>query len=374
MSIVLKEVSSRADLRKFVRFPFSLYKNNKLWAPPFMRDELKTLDRKKNPAFDHCIAKYWLAYKDEKLAGRIACIINEKIVEKWKVRKARFGWIDFIKDFDVAEALLKKAENWAHDNGMDSLEGPMGFTDLDEEGMLVEGFEEQGTYPMIYNYPYYPEYLEQLGYKKQVDWLEFEVMVPHSIPEKITRINNLILKRSKFRLLEAKRSKDYKPYIASFWDIIDETYKDLFGVVPLTDKQKKFYTDQYFGFIIPDYSKFIVNEKNEVIAVGIAFPSFTEALRKAKGRLFPFGIFYMLHAVKHAKKLDFYLIGVKKAYRNSGVISVMMNEININAIKNGIVSCETAGELEDNKAVQDMWRHYEYRQHKRRRCFIKTLL
>ncbi len=373
MGVELKEVTTRKELKKFVKFPFVLYRNNQYWAPPFIKDELKNLDPAINPAFDHCEAKYWLAYKDGRIVGRIAGIINNKIIEKWKVKKARFSWIDFIDDYEVSKALIETVEGWAKKRGMDFLEGPMGFTDLDEEGMLIEGFEEQGTYPMIYNYSYYPVHLEKLGFKKEVDWLEFEVKVPSTIPEKVVRVNNLILKRSGLRILDAKRSKDYKPYIDEFWKIIDEAYEGLFGTVPLTDAQKKFYTDQYFGFIVPDYSKFIIDEKNRLVAVGVAFPSFTEALRKARGRLFPFGIFYMLHAIKHPKKLDFYLIGIKREYKGRGVISIMMNEININAIRNGIVSCETSGELEDNKAVQDMWRHYEHRQHKRRRCFIKTL-
>ncbi len=373
MAVELKVVETRKDLKKFVKFPFELYKNNKYWAPPFIRDELKTLDPEINPAFEHSRAKYWLAYKDGKIAGRIACIINDKVIEKWNIKKARFSWIDFIDDTEVSGALLQAAEKWAKENGMESIEGPMGFTDLDEEGMLIEGFDEQGTYPMIYNYPYYPVHLEKYGYGKEVDWLEFEIKVPDSIPEKVQRVNDLIMKRSGFRLLEAKKARDYKPYIPEFWNTIDEAYENLFGTVPLTEKQKKFYTDQYFGFIIPDYSKFILNSKGEVVAVGIAFPSFTEALRKANGRLFPFGIFHMLYAMKHPKKLDFYLIGVKKGYKGSGAISIMMSEINKNAIRDGIESCETSGELEDNKAVQDMWRHYKHRQHKRRRCFIKTL-
>ncbi len=373
MSIEIKEVLTKDDLKKFVKFPFKLYKDNQYWAPPFLKDEIKTLSSDINPAFEYCKSKYWLAYKDGEIAGRIAAIINNTLIEKWNVRKARFGWIDFIDDNEVSKVLLNTAEVWARENGLESIEGPMGFTDLDEEGMLVEGFEEQGSYPMIYNYPYYPGHLERLGYKKEVDWLEFEIKVPDEIPEKIVRVNNLILKRSKLRLLDAKKAKAYKPYIPGFWNIIEEAYADIFGAIPFTEKQKEFYTEQYFGFLIPEYSKFIINEKDEVVAVGLAFPSFTKALRKAKGRLFPFGVFHMLYAIKHPEKLDFYLIGVKKEYIGHGVISIMMNEINKNAIKNGIKFCETSGELEDNKAVQDMWRHYEHRQHKRRRCFIKTL-
>lgn len=373
MSIEIREVLNKSDLKKFVKFPFTLYKDNQYWAPPFMSDEIVTLSWDKNPAFDYCKVKYWLAYKDGKIVGRIAAIINSKLIEKWNVKKARFGWIDFIDDEEVSKKLLEKAEAWSRENGLEALEGPMGFTDMDEEGMLIEGFEEQGTYPMIYNYSYYPEHLKKLGYEKEVDWLEFEIKVPDTIPEKIVRVNSLILKRSKLHLLDAKKAKDVKPYIPGFWDLIEESYVDLFGTIPFTVKQKKFYTDQYFGFLIPEYTKFIINEKDEVVAVGLVFPSFTEALRKAKGRKFPFGLLYMLQAIKHPTKLDFYLIGVRKEYIGHGVISILFNEINKNAIKNGIKVCETSGELEDNKAVQDMWRHYEHRQHKRRRCFIKTL-
>ncbi len=373
MSVIIKEVKTKSELRQFVKFPFRLYKNNKYWAPPFIRDELKTLNSEINPAFEHCRSKYWLAFKDGMIAGRIGGILNDALVNKWGEKKARFGWIDFIDDEEVSAALFSTVERWSEENGMEAIEGPMGFTDLDEEGMLVEGFDEQGTYPMIYNYPYYPEHLENLGYAKEVDWLEFEVKVPDEIPEKVIHVNDLICKRSGIRLLDAKKSGDFKPYIPGFWEIIDEAYEKLFGTVPLTQKQKDFYTKQYFGFIAPDYTKFVLDENDNVIAAGIAFPSLTKALQKARGRLFPFGIFHILHAFKHPEKLDLYLIGVKKEYSGRGIIALMLTEVNKAAIRNGIKSCETSGELEDNKAVQDIWKHYEHRQHKRRRCFVKKL-
>ena len=373
MSILIKEVETKAELKQFVKFPFILYKNNRYWAPPFIRDEIKILSSDINPAFDYCQAKYWLAYKDGIIVGRIAGILNSVLVEKWGQKKARFGWLDFIDDEEVSKALFETVEKWAADNGMDSIEGPMGFTDLDEEGMLIEGFEEQGTYPMIYNYSYYPKHLDKLKYEKEVDWLEFEIKVPDQIPEKVTKINELIFKRSGIRLLNAKSSKDFKPYIPGFWEIMEEAYENVFGTVPLTERQKDYYTKQYFDFIVPDYTKFIVDKNDKVIAAGIALPSFTEALRKANGKFFPFGVFHMLYALKHPRKLDFYLIGVKKEYRGRGVISIMMNEVHKAAIKNNIKFCETSGELGENKAVQDMWKLYEHRQHKRRRCFIKKL-
>ena len=373
MSIEIREVRTRGDLKKFVKFPFTLYKNNRYWAPPLIQDEMKNFREDKNPAFEHCEANFWLAYKDGKVVGRIAGIINRLVQEKWKHKTARFGWIDFIDDEEVCRGLIETVENWVKSKGMNGLEGPMGFTDLDEEGMLIEGFEEQGTYPMIYNYPYYPKHLEKIGYKKHVDWIEFEIKTPEEVPEKVERVNELVLKRTGLKLLDAKNAKDYKPYIPGFWNLIDESYSGLFGTAPLTEKQKEYYTNQYFGFILPDYTKFILNEKDEMIAFVIAMPSLTEALRKANGRLFPFGFIYMLRALKKATKLDFYLVGVKKEYRGRGVISILMSEVNKNTLKNGIVSAETAGELEDNKAVQDIWRHYDHRQHKRRRCFIKML-
>ena len=373
MSIEVREVINRSDIKKFVKFPFTLYKGNQYWAPPFMDDEIKNLRQDINPAFNFCISKYWLAYKDGKIAGRIAGIINNNLNEKWKVKKARFGWIDFIDDEEVSKLLLKTVEIWAKEHDADTVEGPMGFTDLDEEGMLVEGFEEQGTYAELYNYPYYPEHLKKNGYVKEVDWLEFEIKVPDEIPEKIVRVNNLILKRSKLHLFEGKSARSYKPYIPGFWKIINESFADLFGTMVLTQKQMDFYTDQYFGFLVPDYTKFILNENDEVVAAGLTFPSFTEALRKAKGRKFPFGLLYMLNAIRKPSKLDFYLIGVKKEYLGRGVISILMNEITNNAIKNGIKICETNVELEDNHAVQSLWKSYKHRQHKRRRCFTKSI-
>ncbi|HAK46727.1 MAG TPA: hypothetical protein DCO79_12520 [Spirochaeta sp.] len=373
MSVEIREVKTEGDLKKFIKFPYRIYKNNQYWAPPLFKDEKSILSEDSNPAFEFCEAKYWLAYKNGELAGRIAAIKNDALIEKWKINKGRFGWIDFIDDEEVSGALLNTAEKWALEMGLEAIEGPMGFTDLDDEGMLIEGFEEQSTMATIYNYSYYPEHLAKHGYIKETDWLEFELKTPDSVPEKIVRLNELILKRSKLKVVDGKKSKAYIKYIPDFWDIIDESFDDLFGTMPLTQKQKNYYTDQYFSMLIPDFTTFIVDENDRLIAAGITFPSFTEALRKAKGNFIPFGAIHMLMALKFPKKLDFYLIGVRKEYQGRGVISLMMNEINQGAIRNGITLCETNVELEDNKAVQDMWKHYDHRQHKRRRCFIKTL-
>jgi GNAT superfamily N-acetyltransferase len=373
MSVVLKEVRTGRDLKRFIHFPFTLYKDSPYWVPPLIQDELNTLRKEKNPAFAHCEAKYVLAYRDGKIVGRIAMLINWKFIEKWKKKYARFGWIDFIDDREVSKALIEYAEHWARERGMEGIHGPMGFTDLDREGMLIEGFEELGTLPMIYNYPYYPEHLGALGYKKDVDWLEFEIKTPTEINEKVLRVQDLVLKRSGLRLVEARKPKDLKPYAHQIFDVINEAYSDLYGVVELTEPQINAYVKQYFGFIQTDYTKVIVDKDDRMVAFGIAMPSLSQACRRAKGRLFPFGFIHFLHALHHPKQIDMYLVAVRPKYQGMGVNAILMTEITRSGIRNGITSAETSGELENNKAVQDLWKYYDKRRHKRRRCFIKPL-
>ncbi len=374
MGIEIRKVTTRRDLRRFVEFQFSLYKNNQYWIPPLLFDEYNTLRKDKNPAFESSIAEYWLAYKDGAVAGRIACIINRKAIEKWGAKNARFGWIDFIDDREVSAALFKTAEDWAKEQGMTGIQGPMGFTDLDKEGMLIEGFQELGTLPMIYNYPYYKEHLEALGYAKDVDWLEFEIYTPKEIPEKILRINDLVLKRSHLRLARPKsRSELKKKYGSQFFDIVDEAYAGLYGTVPLSKSQADTYVKQYLGFVDLRYTKIIIDENDNAVGFGLAMPSFSRALQKARGRLFPFGWIHIMNAFKKPEGLDLYLIAVRKEYQNRGLNALLMTEITNNAIADGIKSAESAGELESNDAVQGLWNHFEKRQHKRRRAFIKQL-
>lgn len=371
MAVVLREVRSSRELSRFIHFPFSLYRTNPYWVPPLIQDEINTLTKDKNPAFEHCEAECLLAYRDGKPVGRIAVIINRRFIEKWKKRYARFGWIDFIDDREVSKALLEYAEDWARERGMEALHGPMGFTDLDREGMLVEGFEELGTLPMIYNYPYYPKHLEALGFVKDVDWLEFEIMATKEIPEKVLRVQDLVLKRSGLRLVDAKRPRDLKPYAREVFKIVNEAYKDLYGVVELDDRQIDFYIDQYFGFIRPDYTKAIVDKNDRLVAFGIAMPSLSRALQRSRGRVLPFGFVHLLWALYRPKQIDMYLVAVRPEYQGLGVNSILMTEVTKACIRNGIRSAETSGELEGNRAVQDLWRYYEHRQHKRRRAYIK---
>jgi ribosomal protein S18 acetylase RimI-like enzyme len=254
---------------------------------------------------------------------------------------------------------------------MEGLHGPLGFTDFDKEGMLIEGFDELGTQPMIYNYPYYPQHLEALGYKKDADWLEFEVRKPEEIPEKILRIQELVLKRNKLTVFTASSTKELLKFGRQAIGVVNEAYSDLYAFVELTDKQIELYLKKYFDIIDPKYAKGVIDDDGNLVAFGFALPSLSRALQKAKGRLFPFGFFHMLLALKFPKALDMYLIAVKKEYQRRGLVAVVLAEITKEAFAQGIKSAETSGELEDNTAVQALWRHFPTRQHKRRRVYLK---
>lgn len=373
MAVHIELVRNRRGLSRFITFPFKLYADSPYWIPPLLQDERNTLLRKRNAAFEYCEADYALAVRGKEIVGRIAAIVNRRYIEKWGNRYARFGWIDFVDDPEVSATLLGWAEEWARKKGLVAIHGPMGFTDLDREGMLVEGFAELGTFPMIYNYPYYPRHVEALGYHKDVDWIEFEIKTPKEIPEKVLRVQDLVLKRSGLRLLDAKRARDIKPYVRSVFDIVNEAYADLYGVVELSDRQIDSYIKQYFGYVNPDYAKIILDGDGRAIGFGLAMPSLSKALQRARGRLFPFGFMHLLQALRKPTQIDFYLVGVRRKYQKLGVTSILMTEITRSGIRNGIVSAESSGELEDNKAVQDIWRYYEARQHKRRRCYLKRL-
>ncbi len=372
MSVTIKEVQNRKQLRRFIKFPFAIYKKNKYWIPPLLMDEWNTLDWNKNPAFEHCRAKYFLAEKDGRLVGRILGIINDKYIEKWGEKQCRFGWFDFIDDREVSKALLEVAERWADENGMTAVHGPLGFTDLDGEGMLVEGFEELGTMSALYNHAYYPQHMEALGYKKDVDWVEFEVKTPEEIPERALRLQNLVLKRSKLRIVAGKK-KDFLPYAKGMFELVNEAYSDLYGYVALSDEQVDMYVKQYFGFLNPDYVKFITDGNNNVVAFGLAMPSLSRALQKSRGRLFPFGFLHLLRALKFPKSIDFLMVAVKPEYQARGITAILMTELTRSCIENEIRTAETNWELEDNTQVQAIWKLYEARQHKRRRCYIKKL-
>lgn len=374
MTVIIKEVKTKKELKKFVKFPFKLYANCKQWVPPFLFDELRVLNPKKNPAFEYCKAKLWLAFKDGDIVGRIAGIINYKFIEIWGMKALKFGWVDFIDDFQVSKALFDTVTEWAKENGLEYIHGPLGFTDFDYEGMLIEGFDEIGTLATIYNYPYYPKHLENLKFEKEVDWVEFNIKIPEKIPEKALRVEEIVKKKLGIKVLEAKRTKDFIPYGMEIFKMLNDTYKNLFGFVPLTDKQIKIYIKQYMGFVNPDYFKVILDRNGKVAGVVIGMPSLTKALQKSNGRLFPFGIFYILKALsKKNKYIDLYLGAIRPDLQGKGADALLITELTKSCIKNGIISAESNIELETNLLIQSHWKLFESRQHKRRRCFIKKI-
>ncbi|OGU60515.1 MAG: hypothetical protein A2V66_09285 [Ignavibacteria bacterium RBG_13_36_8] len=371
--VEIKAVETKRELKTFINFPFTLYSGNKFWVPPLKFDDMNTLRSDKNPAFEFCEAKYWLAYRGGKVVGRIAGILNHRSIEKWKDKSVRFGWVDFIDDQEVVRTLFDTLENWAREKGMESVHGPLGFTDMDPEGMLVEGFNELGTLATIYNHSYYPMHLENLGYTKDVDWVEYEVKTPEDIPEKVERIAAAVLKRYNLRLLKVKKKKELLSYAHQIFHLINDAYKDLYGFVTLTEKQIDSYIKQYFGFIIPDYVPVIVDKDDKVVAFGITMPSLSKALQKIQGKLLPFGFIHILKAMKNNELVDFYLTAVRPDYQDKGVNSIMMYEMNKVYLKYKVKRVETNPELETNVKIQAQWRFYENRQHKRRRCFRKHL-
>ena len=373
MDIEIKKVDTLGELKKFVTFQYTLYRDNKYWVPPLRADELLSLRRDKNPAFDFCESEYWLAYKNGKIVGRIAAIINKRYNEKWNQKAARFGWVDFIDDPEVSAGLLNTAENWARTKGMNHIHGPLGFTDMDGEGTLVEGFEEVSTLGAIYNFPYYPNHIERLGYSKDTDWVEFEVTMYPEIPERVSRLAKIALERNHLTVLKVKKAKEMLPYAKEIFHVLNAAYKDLYGFVELSDKQIDMYVKQYFGFIIPEYVPVVLDSHNKVAAFGIAMPSLSRAFQRCNGSLFPFGFIHVLRAMKNNKKVDLYLTAVRPDLQNKGVNAILIHESNKVFTKNKIEKVETNRELEENAKVQAQWRFYENRQHKRRRCYRKEL-
>lgn len=374
MAIEIREVKTKKDLKKFIWFGINLYKNCEFAAPPLLMDDLLNLTKGSNPALDFCETAYFIAYKNGEIAGRIAGIINPRANETWNQKYARFGWVDFIDDEQVTKALFEAVENWAKVKGMTSIHGPLGFTDFDHEGLLIEGYDKLGTLATIYNYPYYPTQLEKNGYVKDIDWNEYLITVPEVFPEKYFRIADIV--KQKFNLTSKKfksRKEVVNNYAQKIFDLLNLCYKDLYGFTKLDDKQIHFYIKLYFSFFRLDTVSIVVDENDDVVALGIAMPSFTKALQKAKGRLFPLGWYYMLRALKKNNLIDLYLMAVHPDYQNKGVNSIMFADLMPNAAKNGYKFAESNPELETNTRMSSQWGSFEYVNHKKRRVYIKQI-
>jgi hypothetical protein len=364
-------VITRKDLKRFIAFPYKLYENNKYWCPPLRFDELNNLRKDKNVAFDFCEAEYWLAYHGKKIVGRIAGIIQHKSNERWNEKLVRFGWIDFIDDLDVSRKLIETVENWGKEKGMDGIHGPLGFSDMDNEGMLIKGFEEVATLASIYNYPYYPEHMEKLCFGKAADWVQWEFDVGGTIPEKVERLSQLLVEKYKLRVLKAKKAKELKPYARKMFSMLNAAFDELYGFTALTEKQMDSYTKQYFGFVQPQFVSFVLDKNDDIIGFGISMPSLTKALQKCNGKLFPFGFIYILRAMKKVDTIDMYMNGVRPDYHGKGVNAIYFNELHKAYIKANITKAVTNPQLEDNAKALTIWKNFNGRQHLTRRCWIK---
>ena len=376
MAIIIKKVSSKKELKTFIRFNYELYKGNPYSVPDLYDDMLNTFNPKKNAAFEFCEADYFLAYKNDRVVGRVAAIINHRANDTWQKKEVRFGWIDFIDDEEVSEALLDTVAQWGKERGMKSIVGPLGFTDMDAEGMLIDGFDQLGTMSTIYNYPYYQKHMEKLGFEKDADWVEFKMKVPEAIPEKFVRISEIILQKYKLKIKKLKRKEiKKKNYGQRIFDLINEAYAPLYGYSKMTQGQIDQYIKMYLPLIDLRMVSIIEDEEGNLIAVGISMPSLSEALQKAKGKMLPFGWYHLLKAlfIKKPKILDLLLVGVKPEYQSKGVNALLFYDLIPVYQQLGFEYGESNPELEDNKKVQSQWSVFNPEQHKRRRAYRKML-
>jgi hypothetical protein len=375
MSIIIKEVTDKSTLRQFIAFNIRLYKDSPYHVPALIADEMMTLDRKKNPAFEFCESVYYLAYKDNKIVGRIGGIINYKANEIWNQQYARFSFLDFIDDKEVSKSLFDAVEKWAVEKGMNGIQGPLGFTDLDHEGLLVWGFDRMGTMATAYSFPYYPEHLAQLGYVKDQDWKEFHIQIPSSVPEKHRRISEIVLKKYGLKIQKFKKVKDIWPYARKIFLLWNEAYKPLYGYSELSPRQIDYYVKMYIPMLRLDMITLVIREEDDaVVGVGITMPNLSKALRKAKGKLFPFGWLYLLKTLYgKGKVVDLYIIGILPEYQSKGVNAAIFCDLIPVFNKIGFTYAESNPELELNMKVQSQWLDFETEHVKTRRAFIKHL-
>jgi hypothetical protein len=382
MSIDIKMVGTKNDIREFVDFPEKLYRGNKNYVPPFRMDEIGYFDTKNDPISEGCDYQGFLAYLDGKVAGRVAVIIQPLYNIKTGEKSARFSRFDSIDNTDVALALFRAAENWAKEKGMDTIRGPLGFNDTDREGIMIFGFDQMGTYVEQYNYDYYPRLVEAAGFEKEFDWIEYKIFQAENSAEnsaepsleKVDRVAKLVMERNKLKKLEIKnKNKFFDKYADQLFDIIDEAYADLRGTVPLSIKLRRSLIGQFKMFLRLDFFIAIADEHDRIIGFGFAFPSYSTALNKSKGRLFPLGIFRLLYATWKPRVADLGLIGVRNEYLDKGVSAFMLKFIIDQMNKFNIDYCETNLLLEDNYRIQNFLKYLKKEYHKRRRCYIKNI-
>ncbi|WP_292889355.1 GNAT family N-acetyltransferase [Nonlabens sp.] len=371
--IEVRKIESKKDIKKFVQFQMDLYKDNKFFVPPIIKDELAIFDPTKNQVFKNADCWMFLAYKDNKIVGRVAALINHIEIKEQKKPKMRFGWLDMIDDIEVTNALLAEVQKVGKEQQLEFLEGPVGFSNMDKAGLLIKGFDELSTMITWYNHPYYKEHLEQLGYVKAAEWVEFKFQPPNPIPDKINRFADIIAKRYNLKTLQFSTTNEILPYVDAMFDLLNKTYSNLITYVPIQQYQIELYKEKYLPFINPDFIELVVDQEDKLVGFAITMPSFSKALQKANGKLFPFGFIHLLKAKKKNNEAAFYLIGIDPEYQGKGVTAMMFRNVIVNFMNYGITKCETNPELEDNLAVQASWKNYEPTLHKRRRTYRKDI-
>ena len=367
---------TRRELLRYIHFANELYRGNGCYVPPLVADELATLDPRRNPAAEVCDSQSFMAMRGGKPAGRITAIINHDANRRYNEKTMRFGFVDFADDAEVVDALFAAAAEWGRERGCTSMLGPMGFTDMDHEGMLIEGFDEPGTMATIYNYAYYPAHMERMGFKKEVDWVEYRITVPDAVPDKMLRIADIVRRKYGLQSAEIKSRKYLKEkYGRAFFHLINEAYADLYGFTPLTDRMIDHYVDSYLSVLRLDDLSIIVDADGALVAAGIAMPSLTRALQRSGGKLFPTGWWHLLRAVqgKGVDVVDLMLVAVRKDMQGKGVNSLVFCELIPRFIAHGYREAESNLELEGNESVQRQWEYFERRQHRRRRAWRKDI-
>ena len=377
-TLEIREVTTKEELRRFVNYPNILYKDVEQFIPAFYSDDVDDWDREKNPAFSYCDAKCFLAWRDGEIVGRIGAILSHKANQTWNTRRMRFTQVDFIDDREVSAALFAAAEDWARSMGCTQIHGPLGFCDMDREGMLVEGFDQRSMFITYYNHPYYNEHLQALGYAKDTDWVENLIEIPPADSEnsqKLRRLSQWLLKRGNYHKADIRRKSQITPrHIEQVFHLVNKAYAPLYGVVALSDGQIKKYAQKFLPMIHPDFLCLVMNEQEELVAFGVCVPSMANALKRCRGRLFPTGWFHVLRSLRRNDTIDLLLIAVDPQLQGTGLNAIVKDHLLHGAQKMGITHAETGPTLETNDKVQSQWKFFERRQHKRRRCYIKDLI
>lgn len=370
----IKKISSKKEFKEFARFPIKLYKDHPYFVPSLIFDELNTFNPGKNPSLEFCEAACFVAKEGKTMLGRIAVILNKEANKIFNEEHVRFGWFDVVDNIEVTKALIEAASDWARQKGMKAIKGPMGFCDFDNTGMLIDGFDELSTFATLYNYPYYPQHFEGLGFRKEIDAKEFQIVIPESLSDRYFRFSELLAQKFDLKVVSLNSTRELvRRYGKKIFQLLNDSYYVLYGYVPLTDKQVDYYIKLYLSFVRPELVSIIVTPEDRVVGVGIAIPSMSKAFQKAKGKLFPFGFIHMLKAIYKNDLVDLYLMGIHPEYQGKGLNSLIFTDLLPKFHKHGYRLAETNPELETNGRIQALWSEFNPRHHKTRRVYIKEI-